>query len=318
MGLGEQVSIEVLRHLTQDEVRRITAEIASTPAVDSAQMLIVFKEFEALTSEGRLFAKGGADRARQLVESAFGQESAEELLAPVFDPEPLPIDPSILEDAEPQQLAMFLKNEHPQTIAVVLANVSPEHGGELLKALPEEVQTQAALRMAALERVSQEIFQKVTEVVGGRLRTIRQNTRTNGARSLATLLNTVDADLAEAILGRVEEQNRRIADSVRSLFFVFEDILKVEKDGMKALVSTLDRDVLAMALKGTKPNIRTHFTQCMSHRGAEMLLEDMEAMGPVRLRDVKNAQQAVIKAVRHLQQAGTIILGRDDKEDYVV
>ena len=318
MGVGEQVSTEVLHHLAPDEVRRITTEIAATKAVGSEQMLFVFREFETLTTEGRLFAKGGVECARRLVEHAFGPESAQKLLAAVPGSESTEASAALLGNTDPQQLATFLKNEHPQTIAVVLSNISPEVGGGLLKSFPEETQAQVALRMASLDRVSPEVFQQITEAIRSKLRSIPQISKTDGVRALAALLNHMEADQTEALLAKVEEQNQPVADSVRSLMFAFEDILSIDKEGMRALVSKLDRKVLTLALKGTNAKMREHFTQCMSQRSAEMLAEDMEALGPVRIRDVEAAQKEVIVALRQLQQAGTIALNRGGGDEYVV
>jgi flagellar motor switch protein FliG len=318
MGVGEQVSTEVLRHLVPEEVRRISTEIAATNAVGSEQMLFVFREFETLTTEGRLFAKGGAECARRLVEHAFGPESAQKLLTAVPDSESPAASGGLLEKTDPQQLAIHLKNEHPQTIAVVLSNLSAEVAGALLKSFPEETQAQVALRMASLDKVSPEVFQKVTEAIGTKLRSIRQVSKTDGVRALAAVLAHVGADQAEALLAKVQEQNQPVADSVRSLMFVFEDILNIDKEGMRALVGKLDRKVLTLALKGTDAKMREHFTQCMSQRSAEMLAEDMDALGPVRIRDVKAAQDEVILALRQLQQAGTISLNREGGDEYVV
>src|ERR1035437_3479622 len=318
MGVGEQVSTEVLRHLAPEEVRRISTEIAATRTVGSEQMLFVFREFETLTTEGRLFAKGGVECARRLVEHAFGPESAQKLLGAVPDSEATAANAGLLENTDPQQLAIFLKNEHPQTIAVVLSNLSAEVAGGLLKSFPEETQAQVALRMASLDRVSPEVFQKVPEAIGSKLRSIGQIGKTDGVKALAALLNRMDADRAKALLAKVEEQNQSVADSVRSFMFVFEDILFLNQEGMRALVRKLDRKIFTLALKGTDAKMREHFTQCMSQRSAEMLAADLEALGPVRIRDVAAAQKEIIVALRQLQQAGTVSLNREGGDEYVV
>jgi flagellar motor switch protein FliG len=317
MGVGDVVSAEVLRHLTKEEVHRLTAEIADTPAVGGDVMLAVFREFESLTEEGRLFTKGGADRARRLVEHAFGPESAQKLLAEKTETHES--RPDLLETTDPRQLAMFLKDEHPQTIAVVLSNISPAAAGGLLKSLPEDLQSQVAVRLASLDRVSPDVFAKVADAIGAKLKTIRKITQADGVKTLATLLNHVDPERADAILTGVEEQNQTVADSVRSLMFVFDDVLRIGKEDMKTLVGKLDRKVLTMALKGVTPKIREHFTQCMSQRAAEMMGEDMEALGPVRIRDVENGQKTVIAVIRQLQAEGAISASRSGGGDqYVV
>jgi flagellar motor switch protein FliG len=323
MGIGDQVSSELLRQLDADEIRRLTSEIASLEAVAPRDMMSVFREFEGLTGSSRFFARGGAGFARRLLEQALGPESANKLLN---SPEPLPPPKSqqanpelrILETAEPRQLASFLRNENPQTIALVLSNMTPEAGGALLQSLSTELQAQAALRMATLDRVSPEVFRKITEAIGSKLKAIRQVSRSDGMRSLAGLLGHVDAELAEKILSDVEQENQAAANSLRNLMFTFEDILGIDKAGMKALVGRLDSKVLTLALKGAAGKIREHFTQCMSQRASEMLGEDIEALGPVRIRDVQAAQQQVIAAVRQLQQEGGIVISRGGGDEYVV
>jgi flagellar motor switch protein FliG len=308
MGIGEPASAEVLRHLAPEEVRRVTAEIAGIRSVRSDQLASVFREFESRTTEGRLFTKGGVDCARRLVEQAFGAESVPKLLSPPREEVAAPRD-GVLETANPEQLGAFLKGEHPQTVAVVFANVSPELAAKLLHQLPEEMQGEVALRMASLDRIAPEVFQKITDAIGSRLQTLRQLNKTDGVRALAALLNQADGDRAAAVLSVVEEQNAAMADSIRSLMFVFEDLVKIDKTGIKALIAKLDRKVLTMALKGTSQKIREHITQCMSQRSAEMLNEDMEALGAVRIREVQTAQKAVIAVVRQLQQSGDIQMG---------
>jgi flagellar motor switch protein FliG len=323
MGIGDQVSAGLLRQLDADEIRRVTSEISALEAVAPHHMVSVFREFESLTGSSRFFAKGGAGFARRLIEQALGPESAQKLLdspdpsppAPLHEPNP---QLRLLQNTDPRQLAAFLRNENPQTIALVLSNMTPEAGGALLPLLPAELQAQTALRMATLDRISPEVFRKITEAIGSKLKAIRQVSPSDGIRSLASLLNHVAPALAESLLGKVDQENQAAADSVRNLMFTFEDILNIDKTGMRILVAQLDRKILTLALKGAAGKIRDHFTQCMSQRAAEMLVEDMEALGPVRIRDVQGAQQQVVGVVRQLQQQGTISTSRGGSEEYVI
>ncbi len=322
MGIGDPLSAELLRQLDSDEIRRVTSEIAALDAVAPRQMMSVFREFESLTGSSRFFAKGGAGFARRLVEQALGAQSAQKFLDATEQRLPLKEQESnpelrLLQNTEPRQLAGFLRNENPQTIALVLSNMTPEAGGALLQSLPPEVQAQTALRMATLERVSPEVFRKITEAIGSKLKAIRQVSRSDGMRSLASLLNHVQPDLAESILSQVEQENQGAANSLRDLMFTFEDILTIDKQGMKPLVAQLDRQILTMALKGAPAKVREHFTQCMSQRSSEMLGEDIEALGAVRIRDVQAAQQQVVALVRQLQQQGAIGRGSAGGDDYV-
>jgi flagellar motor switch protein FliG len=323
MGIGDQVSADLLRQLDTDEIRRVTSEIAALEAVAPHQMVTVFREFETLSGSSRFFAKGGAGFARRLMVQALGQESAQKL---IDSSNPLPEEETqgssselrLLRSTDPRQLAGFLRNENPQTIALVLSNLTPEAGGALLQALPVEVQTQAALRMATLDRVSPEVFRKIAEAIGSKLKAIRQVSRSDGMRSLASLLNHVEGELADKILSEVEQENQASAVALRNLMFSFEDILKIDKQGMKSLVGQLDPKIMTLALKGAAGKVRDHFTQVMSQRASEMLTEDIDALGAVRIRDVESAQQQVIAVVRALQQQGTIVISRDGGGDYVV
>lgn len=323
MGIGDQASAELLRQLDSDEIRQLTSEIAALNSVAPDRMVSVFREFEGLTGSSRFFAKGGAGFARRLVEHALGTESANKLLDSA-DPLPSPTSHGAnsgmraLESAEPRQLAGFLLNENPQTIALVLSNMTPETGGALLQSLPEELQAQVALRMATLERVSPEVFSKITEAIGSKLKAIRQVSRSDGLRSLAGLLNRVEPALADRMLSEVEKENQEAATSLRNLMFTFEDILSIDKAGMKALVGRLDSKILTIALKGAGAKVREHFTQCMSQRASEMLNEDIEVLGAVRIRDVQAAQQQVTTLVRQLQQEGGIVISREGGDEYVV
>jgi flagellar motor switch protein FliG len=323
MGIGGQASAELLRQLDADEIRQLTSEISALEAVAPHYMVSVFREFESLAGSSRFFAKGGSEFARRLIEQALGPESAQELLdspAPPAQTKSHESNPELrlLENTDPRQLAVFLRDENPQTIALVLSNMTPEAGGALLQLLPAELQTQGALRMAALDRISPEVFGKIAEALGSKLKAIRRVSRADGIRSLAGLLNHVEPSLAETLLSQVEQENQGAANSVRNLMFTFEDILHIDKEGMRTLVGQLDRKVLTTALKGAGGKICAHFTQCMSQRAAEMLTEDMEALGPVRIREVQAAQQQVVGVVRELQRQGSLATGRDGGDEYVV
>jgi flagellar motor switch protein FliG len=323
MGIGDPVSADLLRQLDEDEIRQVASEISALEAVAPPDMMSVFREFENLALSSRFFAKGGAGFAQRLVEQALGPESAQKLLnageaANPTNPSDSDPDLALLQNTEPRQLAGFLRNENPQTIALVLSNMTAEAGGALLQLLPPELQAQTVLRMATLDRISPEIFRKITEAIGSKLKALRQVSRSDGIRSLAGCLNHVEASLAESLLSQVEQENQSAAASVRNLMFTFEDILHVDKEGMRALLSRVDKKILTLALKGAVEKLREHFTQCMSQRAAEMLGEDMEALGPVRVRDVQAAQQQVVAVVRQLQQQGTISAASGTGEEYVI
>ena len=321
MGLGGPLGAELLRQLDPDEIKRISAEISQLPSVAPQAMLNVFREFESLSGSSRFFAKGGADCARRLVEQALGPESAQKLLEPPpaeVEEKTQAAELQILQQTGPQQLAVLLREENPQTIALVLSNLPADQAGSLMSLLPLELQPKVASRMASLDRISPEVLRRITEVIGSKLKAVREVSRSDGIKSLASLLNHVDPTMVDTILSQVEEENQPAASSVREMMFVFDDILTIDKEGMKALLAKCDRKVLTTALKGTSAKIREHFTQCMSQRAADMMVEDMDALGPVRIRDVQGAQGQVVAVVRQLQQQGAIASSRGGGDEYVV
>jgi flagellar motor switch protein FliG len=166
--------------------------------------------------------------------------------------------------------------------------------------------------------VSPDVFRRITEVIGSKLKAVRQVSRSDGIKSLAGLLNHVEPTMVDAILSQVEQENQPAATSVRDMMFVFDDVLAIDKEGIKALLAKCDRKVLTTALKGTTAKVREHFTQCMSQRAAEMMVEDMDALGPVRIRDVQAAQTQIVAVIRQLQQQGVISASRGGGDEYVV
>jgi flagellar motor switch protein FliG len=319
LGLGDDLSAELLRQLDPDEIRRITDEITVVDAVSPDHMVGVFREFESLSGASRFYAKGGSSFARKIIVQALGPENARRYLDAAPPPaEPEGADLRLLQNTSPQQLAGFLANENPQTIALVLTNLPVAQAGALMAALPTDLQPQVAVRMATLEHISPEVFKRITEALGSKLKAVRQVSKSDGIRSLAGMLNQMDPAIAETILSAVEEENQMLAGNVRDVMFVFEDIISLDKESMKALLAKVDRKLLTTALKGTTGAIRDHFTQCMSQRAAEMMTEDMEALGPVRIRDVQAAQAALVAVVRQLQQQGTIASKKGGSDDYVV
>jgi flagellar motor switch protein FliG len=309
MGIGDQISADLIRQLAPQEIRRISREIATLNSVQPDDMIYIFREFESLTATSRFFARGGAERAKHLLEQAVGPESATMLMKDAPAPPPDRRDegePGPLDNTDPKELAKVLREENPQTLALILSNLPPEKAGPLMASLAPEVQPQVALRIALMDRISPDVFRRIAEAIRMRLKAAKQLSRSNGTRALASILNYVDGETTEKVLSTLEPENETAVAAIRDLMFVFEDILTIDKEGIKALLAKVDRKVLTLALKGTSEKLRTHFTQCMSSRSAEMLGEDMDALGPVRIRDVTAAQSQVVTVVRQLQKDGSI------------
>jgi flagellar motor switch protein FliG len=320
MGIGDPISTGIIRQLAPEEIRRITGEITAVDTVPPELMLQVFLEFESLAASSKLFAKGGPDFARRLIEQAMGVENAKDILASA--PQPEELRPTTgggpFQNVDPQELVKVLREENPQTLSLVLSNLPPEQAGPIMASLPADVQPDVAARIAMMDRISPEVFRRIADAIRTRLKASRQLSRTNGARALADILNHVDGDLADKVLTTIEPEHQAIVSTVRQLMFVFEDVITVDKEGIKVLLTRVDRKNLTVALKGTGEKILRHFTQCMSQRAAEMFSEDMEAVGPVRIRDVAAAQAQVVACIRELQKEGSIVLSRGGDDQYVV
>jgi flagellar motor switch protein FliG len=260
------------------------------------------------------------DYARKILVSAFGAEHARRLLDQVS--KALGNDASsfyALQKADPQQLANFIHNEHPQTIALVLSHLGSKQAANLLSSLPAELRADVAMRMANLDQISPEIISKIATVIGQKLKSLGETSREayGGVRAVAEMFNRLDPDESKEILETIEKGSPELGETIRHLMFVFEDLIRVEPAGIRELLARVDRKVLTVALKGTSDALKDHLFQAMSQRGAEMLKEDMEALGQVRLKEVETAQQQVIAAVRLLESEGVINLGDSSNEQYV-
>ena len=319
--LGDQVCGDILKLCSEDEVQMAMREVAKLKRVTPEQAEYVLEEFYQLTSARDYVAKGGIDYAKSMLINAFGPEVAKRLMdrlikalgedMPSFD---------ALQKADPQQLAKFLHNEHPQTIALVLSHLNPSQAGALLASLPPHMRGDVALRMASLDQISPEVIGKIAAVIGAKLNALGEFSRESfgGVRAVAEMFNRLDSETSKEILASIEGLDQSLVETIRHLMFVFEDTMLIDPNGLKEVVARVDRKLLAMALKGTGDQITNHFLQCMSQRGAEMMREDMETLGPVRIRDVEGAQQQIIGIIRQLETEGVLSVRGAVGEQYVV
>jgi flagellar motor switch protein FliG len=321
LTLGEDTSAELMRQLSEEEVQTVSREVALTSAIAHELAESVLNEFQQMVVARDFVLKGGLDHARRILISAFGPESAEKLLVHLqrslrMDTE----DFSALQKADPQQLARFVQNEHPQTIALIVSQLSPTQAAALLGALPTLIRSDVTMRMANLDQISPEIIGKIAGIVHQRLKGLGQLSRQSygGVRAVAELLNRMDSSMTKEILENISVQESGVADQIRHLMFVFEDLLLVDQTGLKELLGKVDRKLLTVALKGTSEQLKNHLLGCMSQRGKEMLVEDMEALGPVKIKEVDAAQQAIIAVVRQLESEGTLSLKEAAGEQYVL
>lgn len=319
--LGEELSGMVLKHLEEDEVAAIGKEVARIPAITAAEAEGILDEFYQMSMAQDYVLKGGLEYARKMLMSAFGPETATRILdrlVKLLGHDTASFD--ALQKADPQQLAKFIHSEHPQTIALILSHLGPSQAAGLLFSLPPELRADVALRMANLEQISPDIISKIAGIIDQKLKALGELSRESygGVRAVAEMFNRLDSATSKEILDTIEAQDPNLAETIRHLMFVFEDLLLIDQNGIKEILARVDRKLLTVALKGTSDQLKNHFMQCMSQRGAEMLREDMEALGPVKIREVEAAQQQIISVVRQLEAEGVLSLKGAVGEQYVV
>jgi flagellar motor switch protein FliG len=319
--LGEQSSSELLQQLSEDDVQRVSREVAKITAISGEQAESVLNEFHHMAAAGDYVARGGIDYARKLLMRAFNPDTAKRLLdrltktlgadAASFD---------AIQKADPQQLAKFIHNEHPQTIALVLSHLNSSQAAALLTSLPAGLRSDVSQRMASLDQISPEVIMKIAGVIGQKLKALGEFSRESygGVRAVAEMLNRLDSASSREILENIEQQDANVAETIRHLMFVFEDLLLIDPLGLKEVLGKVDRKLLTIALKGTSEQLRNQILGCLSQRGAEMLREDMEALGPIKIKEVEAAQQQIIAVVRQLESEGVVSLKGTVGEQYVV
>jgi len=319
--IGDEASSVILRQLDEDEIQQISREIARVASLTSDEAEGVLEEFYQMAIAHEYVVKGGVDYARKVLMAAFGPEQAKKMLDRLMKSlgnETLSFD--ALQKTDPQQLAKFIHSEHPQTIALILSHLNPSQAAGLLFSLPPEIRADVALRMASLDQISPEIIMKIASVIGTKLKTLGEMSREayGGVHAVAEMFNRLDSNTSKEILENIEQVNPNLVETIRHLMFVFEDLLLLDVSAVKELLAKVDRKVLTTALKGTSEQMKNHMLQAMSTRGSEMLREDMEALGPIKIKDVEAAQQQIISVVRQLETEGVISLKGTAGEQYVL
>ena len=319
--LGEQSSAEILTQLSEDDIQKVSREVAKITSISSEQAESVLNEFHQISTARDFVARGGIDYARKLLTRAFPPEIARRLLdrlQKAMGSEAASFD--ALQKADPQLLAKFIHSEHPQTIALVLSHLNSSAAAALLTSLPPGMRSDVAQRMASLDQISPEVILKIAGVIGQKLSALGEFSRESygGVRAVAEMMNRLDSTSSRGILEHIETQDTNLAETIRHLMFVFEDLLLIGPTGLKEVTAKIDRKILTVALKGAGEQLRTMILETMSARGAEMLREDMEALGPIKIKEVESAQQQIIAVVRQLESEGVVSLKGAVGEQYVV
>ena len=318
--LGDEAASEIFRHLEEDEVQMISREIATLTRVTSDQADDVLEEFHRLLIASSYVMSGGIEYARRLLVKACGAENAKRVLDKVTRSLESTVGFEALQKADPQQLSKLFQHEHPQTIALVLAHLDASTAADTLKSLPEEQRADIVLRMANLQAISQDVIRSVSVVLDQKLRSAGTDNRqtVGGMRSVAELCNRLDRDVSQKLIEEMEESNPELALQVRNMMLTFDDLLLIDDLGIREILQRVDKKTLTLALKGTISELQNRFFGNMSQKAVEMMKEEMDYLGQVRIKDVTGAQREIVEVVRELDEQGVISLGGSGGEDAYV
>jgi flagellar motor switch protein FliG len=311
MAVGEDLAKEILRTLPEADVERLTEEFADLRGITPELSAAILEEFGDLLESQGFVMHGGFDYASRLLAEAFGKQRADDLMTQVRRAQEAEHgNLAKLQRTDPQQLGKLLDAEHPQTIALVLAHLDPRRASLVLSNLSEEHKVISIQRLAAMRQFSPEMAQKVAHILHRRLETVGDGGRKSysGFKAVADLMNRLNAEESKRILEVIEEGQPELALSIRNLMFTFEDLVTVPPATIREIVSGVDKKQLAMALRGADEELRAAIFKAMSSRAVEMLKEDMEVLGPVRSREVAQAQQEILNLARRLEAEGKVIL----------
>lgn len=318
VAIGEELAKEILRALPESDVERLTEELADLRGITPELSSEILEEFWELLETQNFMVHGGLDYASRLLVETFGKQRADDLLTLVRrSQEAAQGNLAKLQRTDPQQLGKLLESEHPQTIALVLAHLDPKRASMVLDNLSEDHKVVAIQRLAEMRQFSPEMAQKVAHILHRRLESMGDTARKSysGFKAVADLLNRLQADQAKKILESIEESHPELALGIRNLMFTFEDLITVPPATIREIVAGVDKKLLAMALRGANEELRAQMFKAMSSRAVEMLKEDMEILGPVRSREVAQAQQEILNLARHMEAEGKVVLKLETGEE---
>jgi flagellar motor switch protein FliG len=322
VSLGSSGAAEVFRHLPEEMIEKLTVEMARLSEVRPEHAEAVHNEVVETAYARGYIAEGGVRYAREVLERAYGRERADEILgrlANVIESTPF----EFLRAIPPEQIVAFLRGEHPQTVALVVANLpTTELAAKVMQQIPHDQQADIALRIALMGQTPPDVVKEIAAVLADKLQNVIQQEygAAGGVPALAQILNNADRPTERNILEHLAEENPELAEEVRALLFVFEDLLKLDDRSIQLVLKEIDAKELALALRGASEDVRERIMANMSQRGAEMLREEMEFMPPQRRRVVEEAQSKVVAVVRKLEDAGVLFIqrGTADEDELVV
>jgi flagellar motor switch protein FliG len=317
--VGSEISAEIFKHLREDEIEALTFEIARLESVDSEERDRVLMEFQELMMAQDFITTGGIEYARELLEKSLGSQKAVDIINRLTSS--LQVRPfDFVRRTDPMHLLNFIQQEHPQTIALILAYLEPQKASIILSSLPHEIQSDVAKRIATMDRTSPETLREVERVLEKKLSTLSSEdyTAAGGVESIVEILNLVDRSTEKTIIESLEEEDPELAEDIKKRMFVFEDIVMLDDRAIQKVLREVDTSELAKALKSVDTEVQDKIFRNMSKRAATLLKEDMEYMGPIRMKDVEESQQKIVSIIRKLEEQGEIVVARAGEDELVV
>ena len=319
LTIGTEKAVKIYKHLKEEEIEQLTLEIANIGRVDEELKNEVINEFHGICVAQNYIVEGGIEYAREILEKAVGQEKAMELINRITSS--LQVKPfDFARKTDPTQLLNFIQNEHPQTIALVLSYITPKQAATILSSLAPEKQALVAKKIATMERTSPEFIKEVERILEKKISSLGSSdyTFTGGIEAVVDILNSVDRSTEKNILETLQVNDNELAEEIKKRMFVFEDIVKLDNRAIQRFLKEVDNRDLCMALKGATEEVERVIFNNVSSRLEEMLKEDMEFMGPVRLKDVEEAQQKIVNTIRRLEEENEIIIARGGGDEIIV
>jgi flagellar motor switch protein FliG len=319
IALGPDKSAKIFNHLPDEEIEELTLEIANMRRVSPDEKDSILEEFYQICLAQEFISEGGIGYAKEVLEKAMGTQKALEVINKLTAS--LQVRPfDFVRKADASQLLNFIQNEHPQTLALILSYLSANQAAQILSALPQEKQADVAQRIATMESTSPEVIKEVELVLERKLSSMvtQDYTIAGGIQAIVDILNAVDRGTEKFIMETLEIQEADLAEEIRKRMFVFEDIMNLDSVSIQRFIREIENSDLSIALKGSTEEVKDIIFNNMSKRMAETLREDMEFMGPVRLRDVEESQQKIVNVIRKLEEAGEIIISRGGGDDLIV
>ncbi|WP_418790248.1 flagellar motor switch protein FliG [Phosphitispora sp. TUW77] len=319
ISLGPEVSAEIFKHLRDEEIEELTIEIANIRKVSANDKADILSEFHDLLVAKDFISSGGIEYAKEVLEKALGNQKALDIIQRLTAT--LQVKPfDFVRKTDPAQLLNFIQSEHPQTIALIIAYLAPDQAATILSALPPDRQADVARRIAMMDSTSPDVIRDIERLLERKLSTVVSTdfTSAGGVQSVVDILNRVDRTTEKIIMESMEIQDPEMAEEIKKRMFVFEDIVQLDDRAIQQILRDVDSKDLALALKGSNEEVGAKVQRNMSKRASDMLKEDMEYMGPVRLRDVEDAQQRIVNIIRKLEEAGEIVIARGGGDEVIV